>query len=117
MKAECQARNGDANGAKATLNILLDARSKAGTTLTCDNYSSMAGMSALEMVQLQTRIEMWGEKGLEWYNNRRWNIAVNRAGSTAHWTPSITYPVSKMTLQIPSEELGASPNFGPQNPM
>lgn len=117
MKAECQARNGDANGAKATLNILLDARSKAGTTLTCDNYSSMAGMSALEMVQLQTRIEMWGEKGLEWYNNRRWNIAVNRAGSTAHWTPSITYPVSKMTLQIPAEELGASPNFGPQNPM
>lgn len=57
------------------------------------------------------------KKGLEWYNNRRWNIAVNRAGSTAHWTPGITYPVSKMTLQIPSEELGASPNFGPQNPM
>lgn len=119
MKAECQARLGDEPGAKTTLNTLLAARTKsdATTPLTCDNYSSMAGMSALEMVQLQTRIEMWGEKGLEWYNNRRWNIAVNRAGSNVHWNPSITYPVSKMTLQIPSEEIGASPNFGPQNPL
>lgn len=118
MKAEAQAESGDESGAKVTLNTLLAARTKAGQpALTCDTYPSMAGMSALEMVQLQTRIEMWGEKGLEWYNNRRWNIAVNRAGSTVHWTPSITYPVSKMTLQIPSEELGASPNFGPQNPM
>lgn len=118
MKAEAQAESGDESGAKTTLNTLLAARTKAGQpALTCDTYTGMAGMSALEMVQLQTRIEMWGEKGLEWYNNRRWNIAVNRAGSTVHWTPSITYPVSKMTLQIPSEELGASPNFGPQNPM
>lgn len=118
MKAEAQAESGDESGAKTTLNTLLAARTKAGQpALTCDTYPSMAGMSALEMVQLQTRIEMWGEKGLEWYNNRRWNIAVNRAGSTVHWTPSITYPVSKMTLQIPSEELGAAPNFGPQNPM
>lgn len=119
MKAECQARLGDESGAKTTLNTLLAARTKsdATTPLNCDNYSSMAGMSALEMVQLQTRIEMWGEKGLEWYNNRRWNIAVNRAGSKVHWNPSITYPVSKMTLQIPSEEIGAAPNFGPQNPL
>lgn len=118
MKAEAQAESGDESGAKTTLNTLLAKRTKAGQpALTCDTYTGMAGMSALEMVQLQTRIEMWGEKGLEWYNNRRWNIAVNRAGSTVHWTPSITYPVSKMTLQIPSEELGASPNFGPQNPM
>ena len=119
MKAECQARLGDESGAKTTLNTLLAARTKsdATTPLSCDNYSSMAGMSALEMVQLQTRIEMWGEKGLEWYNNRRWNIAVNRAGSKVHWNPGITYPVSKMTLQIPSEEIGAAPNFGPQNPL
>lgn len=118
MKAECQARLGDESGAKETLNTLLKARTKAGQPeLTCDTYAGMSGMSALEMVQLQTRIEMWGEKGLEWYNNRRWNIAVNRSGSTVHWTPGLTYPVSKMTCQIPSEELGASPNFGPQNPM
>lgn len=119
MKAECQARLGDESGAKATLDILLAARTKSDATapLTCDTYSGMAGMSALEMVQLQTRIEMWGEKGLEWYNNRRWNIAVNRAGSNVHWNQSITYPVSRMTCQIPSEELGAAPHFGPQNPL
>lgn len=118
MKAEAQAESGDESGAKTTLNTLLAKRTKAGQpALTCDTYNGMAGLSALEMVQLQTRIEMWGEKGLEWYNNRRWNIAVNRTGSTVHWTPSITYPVSKMTLQIPSEERGSSPNFGPQNPM
>ena len=116
MKAECQARLGDESGAKTTLNTLLAARAKAGTTLTCDD-PTMAGMSALEMVQLQTRIEFWGESGKEWYNNRRWNIAVNRAGSNVHWNQSITYPVSRMTCQIPSEELGASPNFGPQNPL
>ena len=116
MKAECQARLGDESGAKTTLNTLLAARAKAGTTLTCDD-PTMAGMSALEMVQLQTRIELWGESGKEWYNNRRWNIAVNRAGSNVHWNPGITYPVSRMTCQIPSEELGASPNFGPQNPL
>lgn len=116
MKAECQARLGDESGAKTTLNTLLAARAKAGTTLTCDD-PTMAGMSALEMVQLQTRIEFWGESGKEWYNNRRWNIAVNRAGSNVHWNQGITYPVSRMTCQIPSEELGASPNFGPQNPL
>lgn len=116
MKAEAQARQGDDGGAKTTLNTLLAARTRTGATpLTCDTYSSMSGLSALEMVQLQTRIEMWGEKGLEWYNNRRWNIAVNRAGSTVHWNPSTTYPVSGMTLKIPSEELTGSPGMV-QNP-
>lgn len=116
MKAEAQARQGDDGGAKTTLNTLLAARTRTGATpLTCDTYSSMSGLSALEMVQLQTRIEMWGEKGLEWYNNRRWNIPVNRSGSTVHWNPSTTYPVSGMTLKIPSEELTGSPGMV-QNP-
>lgn len=116
MKAEAQARQGDDGGAKTTLNTLLAARTRTGATpLTCDTYSSMSGLSALEMVQLQTRIEMWGEKGLEWYNNRRWNIPVNRSGSTVHWNLSTTYPVSGMTLKIPSEELTGSPGMV-QNP-
>ena len=116
MKAEAQARQGDDGGAKTTLNTLLAARTRTGATpLPCDTYSSMSGLSALEMVQLQTRIEMWGEKGLEWYNNRRWNIPVNRSGSTVHWNPSTTYPVSGMTLKIPTEELTASPGMV-QNP-
>ena len=117
MKAEIQARTGDEGGAKNTLNTLLNARTKAGATpLTCDNYQGMSGLSALQMVQLQSRIELGGEGGLEWFNNRRWNIPVNRQGSTVHWNPAMTYPVSQMTMKVPSEEISSNPNFGPQNP-
>lgn len=75
----------------------------------------MSGLSALQMVQLQSRIELWGEGGLEWFNNRRWNIPVNRQGSTVHWNPAMTYPVSQMTMKIPSEEISSNPNCQ-QNP-
>ena len=116
MKAEIQARTGDEGGAKNTLNTLLNARTKAGATpLTCGNYQGMSGLSALQMVQLQSRIELWGEGGLEWFNNRRWNIPVNRQGSTVHWNPAMTYPVSQMTMKIPSEEISSNPNCQ-QNP-
>ena len=105
MKAEAQAQHGDEQGAKETLNVLLAARTKSGSTLlTCDNYPAMAGLSALEMVQLQTRIELWGEGGREFYNNKRWNIEVNRSSSTTHVDKS-SYPVSKMTMQIPLDEM------------
>jgi len=105
MKAEAQAQNGDGAGAEATLNVLLAARTKSGSSpLTCDNYPAMAGLSALEMVQLQSRIELWGEGGREFYNNKRWDIAVNRASSTTHVDKS-TYSVSKMTVQIPLDEI------------
>jgi hypothetical protein len=101
MKAEAQAQTDEA-GAKATLNILLAARTKPGRpTLTCNNYG-MSG-TALDMVKLQTRIEMWGEGGLEFFNNKRWNIPVDRVTSSNH-VVKITNPVSKMTLQIPTEE-------------
>ena len=105
MKAEAQAQSGDESGAEATLNILLAARTKSGSpTLTCDNYPAMAGLTALEKVQLQTRIELWGEGGREFYNNKRWNVEVSRASSANHVDKS-TYPVSKMTLQIPLDEV------------
>jgi len=68
----------------------------------------MAGMSALQMVQFQTRIELWGEGGREFYNNRRWNIAVDRSGSLNH-VVKIGYPVSGMTLQIPENEMNNNP--------
>jgi len=109
MKAEALAQQGQDGPAKEVLNLLLAKRAKTGASLTCDNYSSMAGMTALEMVQLQTRIEMWGERGLEWYNNRRWNIPVNRSGSTVHHNPGLTYPVSGMTLPLPDQETQTNP--------
>ncbi|MEJ5053170.1 RagB/SusD family nutrient uptake outer membrane protein [Sphingobacterium sp. MYb382] len=105
MKAEAQAQGTQPATAKETLNVLLAARTKQGQpALTCDNYASMAGLTPLQMVQLQTRIELWGEGGREFFNNKRWNIAVDRTSSTNHVDKS-TYPVAKMTLQIPLDEI------------
>ena len=105
MKAEAEAQRGDAAAAKNTLNTLLASRTKAGSpTLTCDTYPGMSGLSPLEMVQLQTRIELWGEGGREFYNNKRWNIPVDRSSSSNHVDRS-TYTVEKMTLQIPLDEM------------
>lgn len=109
MKAEAQAQSGSEANAKATLNTLLAARTKSGqTTLTCDNYSGMSGMTALQMVQLQTRIELWGEGGREFFNNKRWGIAVDRTSSASHIDKG-TYSVEDMTLQIPEEEMLYNP--------
>jgi hypothetical protein len=109
MKAEAQAQAGNETGAKETLNILLVARTKAGApTLTCDNYLGAGSMTLLQFIQLQTRIEMWGERGLEFYNNKRWNIPVDRTSSNVH-PAKITYPVNLMTLQIPKTELDYNP--------
>lgn len=109
MKAEAEAQSGKADDAKATLNKLLAARTRTGVpALTTDTYPAMAGLTPLQMVQLQTRIEMWGEGGREFYNNKRWNIPVNRASSANHVTKS-SLPVSSMTLQIPENEMLYNP--------
>lgn len=110
MKAEAQAQSGNESGAKSTLNALLAARTKEGApTLTCDNYPSMAGISALDMVKLQYRIEMWGENGREYFNNKRWNINVNRAGSTTHVATNVTLSWQDMTIDIPTNEIENNP--------
>ena len=110
MKAEALAQQNNESAAKAVLNILLAARTAdAETPLTCDTYASMRGMSALQMVQLQSRIELWGENGREFYNNKRWNIPVDRSSSPNHVnTGSIA--VQNMTLQIPQKEMDTNPN-------
>ncbi len=109
MKAEAQAQAGSDAAAKTTLNTLLAARTKSGKpALTCDTYNSMKGLTALQMVQLQTRIELWGEGGKEFYNNKRWGIAVDRTSSTNHVDKG-TLAVSKMTCQIPEEEMLYNP--------
>lgn len=111
MLAEAYAHAGKELQAKETLNKLLAARTRAGERpLTCDNYSSMKDMSALEMVQFQERIEMWCEKGLEFYNNKRWNISVNREGSENHYH-KIALSVDNMTLQIPTAEANANTHW------
>jgi hypothetical protein len=109
MKAEAQAKNSDESGAKLTLNNLLAARTKPGQpTLTCDNYGGAT--STLEQVQLQWRIEMWGENGLEYYNNKRWNNPVNRKDGSNHWDDSIIL-VSMMKWGFPTNEIIYNPNL------
>ena len=103
MMAEAQAKSGNESAAKATLDKLIGARTNGAYNT--DTYPSHAGLSTLQRIQLQTRIEMWGEKGLEFYNNRRWGIPVNRSGSaTNHWY-ELTIPVAEMTIQIPLQSI------------
>jgi hypothetical protein len=108
MKAEAQARSNKESDAKSTLNTLLAARAKSGATLTCDNYGNAS--STLEQVQLQWRIEMWGENGLEYYNNKRWNKPVNRNDGSNHWDDS-NIPVSLMKWGFPTNEIIYNPNL------
>lgn len=110
MLAEAQAMSGNDAGAKTTLNRLLAARTKAGApTLTCDNYPGMSGLSTIEMVKLQWRIEMWGENGLDFWNHKRWNEPVERTG-TNHWRTN-TLTVDHMTWEIPESELIANKHW------
>lgn len=108
MKAEAQASGSNPSDALVTLNQLLAARTRTGApALTTADYPAMAGMSPLEMVQFQTRIELWGE-GKEFYNNKRWGIPVNRSSSTNHINKG-QLSVADMTIQIPNDEMLHNP--------
>lgn len=110
MKAEAEAASGQEQAAKATLDRLLAARTRAGQpTLTTDNYPTMQGMTLMQKIQLQWRIEMWGEGGLEYYNNKRWGIPVDRTGSENHVEKNARLSVADMTLQIPEDEMTYNP--------
>lgn len=102
MLAEAQYMAGKESDAKATLNKLLAARTKAGApTLTCDNYKGH--LSTFDQIKLQWRIEMWGENGLNYYCHKRWNEPAVRTGSN-HWV-NYTWNVEDMEWEIPLKEL------------
>ncbi|MDR1866172.1 MAG: RagB/SusD family nutrient uptake outer membrane protein [Bacteroidales bacterium] len=112
MKAEAQALSGGSgeNDAKTTLNTLLAARTNTGSpALTCDTYYT-GGTSVFDMVKLQWRIEMWGENGLEYYNNKRWNNPAVRTRASGH-DADVTIGVDLMTLEIPADESLYNPNI------
>ena len=106
MLAEALCQSGNDGEAKNVLNELLAARAKDGETLTVDDYAS-AG-STLDIVKLQWSIEMWGEGGREYYNNKRWGVNVDRTGSTVH-PKIVSYPANKMTLAMPEREMQDNP--------
>jgi len=60
------------------------------------------------MIKLQYRIEMWGE-GREFYNNKRWNIPINRNKDYHPNATTLTFPVSGMVCKIPENEINYNP--------
>lgn len=111
LKAEAEARSGNDAAAQATLYTLASARDPQYT------QSTKTGNELLKEIQLQTRIEMWGE-GFEYYNNKRWNLGVDRTGSANH-TFFPVLPAGKLfTYQIPlNNELNYNPLITEQNPL
>ena len=108
MVAEAYAQNGNDSKAKEWLNKLLAARTLSGkTTMTCDN--TMSGKSALDMVKLQWRIEMWGEGDWAFFNRKRWNQTSYSRGAN-HWSKT-DIPAEGWTWQIPQIERQGNPNW------
>lgn len=103
MLAEAYAQSGQDAMAKQTLNKLLAARTIEGRpTMTCDN--TMAGMSTMDMVKLQWRIEMWGEGDWAFYNQKRWGTQHKRGAN--HWSKT---QISHFTWEIPQKERIGNP--------
>lgn len=107
LKAEAQYRSGDESGARATLNDLASARGADAVTETGD--------ALFKRIQLESRIELWGENGTEYYNNKRWNIGVDRTGSENHTEYPVVQPGVAFTWQIPVSETNYHPSME-QNP-
>lgn len=111
-KAEAEVRAGKEDDARNTLYTLAHARDAAYT------LSANTGDALLAEIQLQRRIELWGEGGFEFFDNKRWGIGVNRAGSANH-TNQLVVPAGKLfTLQLPlMVELNYNPKITEQNPL
>jgi hypothetical protein len=111
-KAEAEARSGKDADAQQTLFQLVSKRDPGYTK------STRTGDALFAEIQLQRRIELWGEAGHEFYDNKRWDIGVDRTGATNH-TEEIVLAAGKFTMQIPLEtEINYNPNITPadQNP-
>ncbi|SEM76581.1 SusD family protein [bacterium A37T11] len=110
-KAEAEARSGADADAQNTLFQLVSKRD-AGYT-----KSNKSGDALLAEIQLQRRIELWGEGGFEFYDNKRWNLGVDRSNSANHLYNVQLSPGKDFTLQLPLEsELLVNPMITQQNP-
>ena len=105
MLAEAYAQSGQEGKAKETLNKLLAARTITGApAMTCDN--TMQGMTVMDMVKLQWRIEMWGEADWAFFNMKRWNEVPARGEN--QWSKN-TVTIPHMTWEIPQPERQGNP--------
>lgn len=112
MKAEAQAMSGQSPD--AALDLLLAARSidKKDLMTTTKVMNELKMTDKLAFVQLQWRIEMWGENGREYFNNKRWHVNVDRSGEgSTHWQKDAKLTWEQMILEIPKEEVQNNPNW------
>lgn len=107
MQAEAEARSGSSDAA-GTLNKLLAARTIEGCkAVTSKDFSD----DILEAIKLNWRIEMWGECGREYFNNKRWGVNIDRTSSGIHWAKGLATKWEDMTLAIPKDETQFNPNY------
>lgn len=111
-KAEAEARAGQDGNAQTTLYSLAHERDPSYVK------STSTGDALLKEIQLQRRIELWGECGFEFFDNKRWGIGVDRNGSANHTNTLAVAPGKLFTLQIPlTIELNYNPKITEQNPL
>ena len=106
LKAEalCRKSAPDYGAAAQLLGELTAARGGAAVTETGD--------ALLKRIQLESRIELWGENGSEYYNNKRWGLGVDRSGDvsvTNHTDHSVVPAGTAFTWQIPEREIMFNP--------
>lgn len=112
LKAEAEARAGQDGNAQTTLYSLAHERDPSYVK------STSTGDALLKEIQLQRRIELWGEGGFEFFDNKRWGIGVDRNGSVNHTNHLVVAPGKLFTLQIPlTIELNYNPKITTQNPL
>ena len=105
MLAEAYAQDGNEPKCKEWLGKLLAARSlNQANPMT---YDRAHGGSALEKVQYQWRIEMWGEGDWAFFNRKRWGQTSYSRGSN-HWSKT-DIPSEGWTWQIPQKERQGNP--------
>lgn len=107
MKMECLAHLGDVDGAKAALVEFMKTRQP---DYTC---TLSATADVIEEINYQKRVEFWGE-GIEFIDNRRLNIPVDRTDETWGAENNNHYQGAKkvvgaeemgMTYQLPQSEI------------
>jgi len=113
IEAEAKARLNDAAGASQILFDLVKTRDASYVK------STKTGVSLINEVLLQRRIELWGE-GHRFLDLKRTNAALNRNGTNAIASVALLYDVApgdvRWEFLIPRREINANPAIV-QNPL
>lgn len=114
LGAETAAKSGDETTARNLLKLLLPSR--LGGQVAADAYvDPLSGAGLLSAIDLQTRLELWGE-GKTYFAMKR-NQRTMQRGSNHAFQPGISVPHNdtRLTFQIPQSEMDNNPNITSQN--